>query len=83
MVSKACIMKETKIKINDVDPLRWCNHVVIYLITNIVIIYYVVVRAKPKAMQHANPYHIIQNNRPNVYTQLGCSSGRGGGVMVT
>ena len=21
---------------NDVDPLRWCNHVVIYLITNIV-----------------------------------------------
>ena len=36
-------------------------------------------RAKPKAMQHANPYHIIQNNRPNVYTQLGCSSGRGGG----
>ena len=31
------------------------NHVVIYLITNIV---YVVVRAKPKAMQHANPYHI-------------------------
>ena len=39
-------------------------------------------RAKPKAMQHANPYHIIQNNRPNVYTQLGRSSGRGG-IMVT